>query len=103
MKNPKKLQHLSQIKLEIQRKTKFVQQKKTNLSGSSLSKRERIKSEGLPEVYLHEKSTMRYIKFEEKGYNEVGTYFRYTKNVSQELKKTHILVCASQVSNSRIS
>ena len=84
-------------------KQSLFNKKKTNLFGSSLSKRERIKSEGLLEVYLHEKSTMRYIKFEEKGYNEVGTYFRYTKNVSQELKKTHILVCASQVRNSKTS
>ena len=53
MKTQKKLQHLSQIKIEIQRKTKFVQQEKTNLFDSSLSKRERIKSKGLPEVYLH--------------------------------------------------
>ena len=57
MKTQKKHQHLSQIKLEVQQKTRFFESK--NVFETSLTNRDRIKSERLPEVYLHEKSTMR--------------------------------------------
>ena len=46
--------HLDQIKLKVQQKTRFFESK-DNVFESSLTKRDRIKSEGLPEVYLHEK------------------------------------------------
>ena len=54
MKTQKKHQHLGQIKLEVQQKTRFFESK-NNVFESSLTNRNRIKSERLPEVYLHEK------------------------------------------------
>ena len=53
MKTQKKHQHLSQIKLEVQQKTRFFESK-NNVFESSLTNRNRIKSERLPEVYYHE-------------------------------------------------
>ena len=55
MKTQKKLQHLIEIKIEVQQKTRFFESK-NNVFESSLTNRDRIKSERLPEVYLHEKS-----------------------------------------------
>ena len=55
MKTQKKLQQLIQIKIEVQQKTRFFESK-NNVFESSLTNRDRIKSERLPEVYLHEKS-----------------------------------------------
>ena len=54
MKTPKKHQNLSQIELEVQQKTRFFESK-NNVFESSLTNRDRIKSERLHEVYLHEK------------------------------------------------
>ena len=52
--------HLDQIKLKVQQKTRFFESK-DNVFESSLTKRDRIKSEGLPEVYLHEKVILDFI------------------------------------------
>ena len=66
----------------VQRKTRIFQQKKNNIFDSLLTNRNRSKSEGLPEVYLQRKKHRDMDKNWKKGYNQVGTFLRSTKNVN---------------------
>ena len=62
--------------------------KKNNVSDSSFTNRDRSKSEGLLEVYLHEKNTMIWIKLEREVIKKLEHFFPKHQKCNQEIKKT---------------
>ena len=71
----------------VQRKTRIFE-KKNNVSDSSFTNRDRSKSEGLLEVYLHEKITMIWIKLEREAIKKLEHFFPKHQKCNQEIKKT---------------
>ena len=73
--------------------------KKNIVSDSSLTNRDRSKSEGLPEVYLQRKKHREIERLKERLQRSWNT-FQIHQKCYHELKKLHLLFCARQLKNS---